>query len=78
MDWSRLGFDPPYPVRQTVIVNTREQAFRGVLWMKTQEFLVLRNAELLKPRNETVRIDGEVLIDRPRVEFVQILSGTHE
>jgi hypothetical protein len=72
-------FAPPYPVRQTVIVNTAEQSFRGVLWQKTREWLELRNAELLKGRGEIVKMDGSVLIYRDRVEFVQILpSGAHE
>jgi len=65
----------PYPVVRTVVVNTRtERAFRGVLWRMRGAFLVLRNAELLKGRGETVPVDGEVVIPRENVDFIQVVS----
>jgi len=57
-----------------VIVNTKtERAFRGVLWRKRWGYLVLRDAQMLKPRGETVPIDGEVVIERGNVDFMQVL-----
>lgn len=63
-----------YPEKRMVIVNTRtERAFRGVLWRKRWGYLVLRNAEILKPRGETVPVDGEVVIENDNVDFIQVL-----
>jgi len=70
--WQRLF--QRYPTMRRVIVNTKtERAFRGVLWRQRAGYLVLRNAEMLKPRGETVRVDGEVVIERQNVDFVQAL-----
>ena len=63
-----------YPVRRRVIVNTKtERAFRGVLWRRRWGYLVLRNAELIKARGETVLVEGEVVILRENVDFIQVL-----
>jgi len=63
-----------YPTMRRVIVNTKtERAFRGVLWRKRWGYLVLRDAQMLKPRGETVPIDGEVVIERGNVDFMQVL-----
>lgn len=71
MEW----FAPSYPVRQTVIVNlTTGKAFRGVLWQRTREHLVLRNAELHE-HGKTMPIDGEIVIERGKVDFVQVLRA---
>ena len=66
MDWF-------YPEKRTVVVNTRtEKAFRGVLWRSRRRHLVLRNAELVGPRGERTPVDGEVVIDRSNVDFIQV------
>ena len=63
-----------YPERRTVIVNTKTKlAFRGVLWERRRGFMVLRNAEMLKPRGETVPMDGEVVIMQPNIDFIQVV-----
>lgn len=63
-----------YPTLRTVVVNTKTgRAFRGVLWRRRGGFLVLRNAELLKPGGETVAMDGEVVIAAENVDFMQVL-----
>ena len=63
-----------YPTLRRVIVNTKTgKAFRGVLWRKRWGYLVLRDAQMLKPRGETVPIDGEVVIERQNVDFMQVL-----
>ena len=64
----------PYPEKRRVIVNTKtDRAFRGVLWRKAWGYLVLRDAEMLKGRGETVPMDGEVLIERVNVDFIQVV-----
>ena len=63
-----------YPTLRQVIVNTRtDRAFRGVLWRKARSYLVLRNAELLKSKGETVPMDGEVVIPAENIDFLQVL-----
>jgi len=63
-----------YPVLQRVIVNTKtDRTFRGVLWRRRGGYLVLRNAELLKGRGETVPVDGEVVIPAENVDFMQVV-----
>lgn len=62
-------------LRRRVVVNLADKAFRGVLWAKRGPLLVLRDAELLEAGREAVRVDGEVVIERARVEFMQVLAG---
>ena len=72
--WTWLTGEPSYPVLKRVIVNTRtERAFRGVLWQRRREYLVLKDAELLKGKGETVPMDGEVLIERANVDWIQVV-----
>lgn len=69
-------FDEPYPVKRRVLVNTKtDKAFRGVLWQRTGGYLVLRNAELLEPRRDPVLMDGEVVLERGNVDFLQVLGA---
>lgn len=62
-------------VRKRVVVNLADKAFRGVLWAKRGPLLVLRDAELLEAGREPQRVDGEIVVERARVEFMQVLSG---
>ena len=64
-----------YPERRMVVVNTKtERAFRGVLWRARGRYLVLRNAEMLGPQRESTPVDGEVVIERANIDFVQVIS----
>jgi small nuclear ribonucleoprotein (snRNP)-like protein len=64
-----------YPVLQQIIVNTRsDRTFRGVLWRKRRGYLVLRNAEMLRGKGETVPMDGEVVIPAANVDFIQVVG----
>lgn len=66
---------PSYPTLRQVVVNTKSgRAFRGILWRKRAGYLVLREAELLKGRGETVQMDGEVVIEASNVDFLQVLT----
>ncbi len=69
-------FGPAYPTLRQAIVNLKTgKSFRGVIWDRRGGFFVLRNAELLKGRGETVPVDGEVLVREADVEFVQLPGG---
>jgi hypothetical protein len=66
-----------YPTLRRVIVNLKgaeAPAFRGVLWQRRGGYLVLRNAELLRPRAEPMGIDHEVAIPVNEVQFIQVLD----
>jgi small nuclear ribonucleoprotein (snRNP)-like protein len=64
-----------YPELRQVIVNTKtDRAFRGVLWRTRRGYLVLRNAEMVRERGEVVSLDGEVVIERSNVDFIQVVS----
>ncbi|MFI0914316.1 hypothetical protein [Streptomyces abikoensis] len=51
-----------------------DKAFRGVLWAQRGPLLVLRDAELLEAGRDPQRVDGEVVVERSRVEFTQVLA----
>ena len=63
-----------YPTLRRVIVNTKTaQSFRGVLWRKRGSFLVLKDTELLAQNGSRTTVDGEVVIERSNVDFIQVL-----
>lgn len=74
MTWRFL--DPSYPYRETVIVNLKSgKAFRGALWQRTGGFLVLKRAEMLRPREAPLPMDGDVLVPFGDVEFLQVVQA---
>jgi hypothetical protein len=56
-----------------VILNLEDRAFAGILWAQRGPLLVLRNAEMLQQGVPPTPMDGEVVIERSRVEFVQVV-----
>ncbi|MFF1709309.1 hypothetical protein [Streptomyces sp. NPDC058268] len=62
-------------MRKRVVVNLADKAFSGVLWAQRGPLLVLRDVELLEAGREASRVDGEVVVERSRVEFTQVLAG---
>ncbi|HEY6117177.1 MAG TPA: hypothetical protein VI172_14590 [Candidatus Dormibacteraeota bacterium] len=62
-------------VRKRVMVNLADKAFSGVLWAKRGPLLVLRDVQLLEAGRQPQRVDGEVVIERSKVEFTQVLAG---
>lgn len=59
-------------VARRVVVNlTTGKAFHGVIWSEQRELLVLRDVTLLEDGQET-RVDGEVVIERDRIDFIQV------
>ena len=66
-----------YPTLHKVIVNLKgveSPAFRGVLWQRRGGYLVLRDAQMLRPRMEAVVMDGEVLVPTANIEFLQVIG----
>lgn len=75
--WSFL--EPGYPYRQAVIVNLKTgKAFRGVLWQRLSGFLVLKQAELLRQREQPLPVDGDILVPFADVEFLQVVQVVKE
>lgn len=69
-----MGLFQRYPSLRRVVVNTKTgRAFRGVLWRRRWGYVLLRDAEMVKPGGETVRMDGEVMVDAANVDFIQVL-----
>lgn len=63
-------------LRKRVVVNLADKAFDGVLWAKRGPLLVLRDASLLEAGRDPQRIDGEIVIERTQVQFMQVLATT--
>lgn len=61
-------------VRKRVVVNLADKAFSGILWAKRGPLLVLRDVELLEAGRAPQPVDGEVVIERAKVEFTQVLA----
>lgn len=60
-------------VRRKVLVALHTgQAVTGVLWARRDRFLVLKDAELLEPGAEPTRMDGDVIVERDQVTYVQV------
>lgn len=61
---------------EKVLVNMRSgQAFSGVVYRALRDLLVLKNAVLLVERGEPKPLDGEVVLDRTQVDFIQVEPG---
>ena len=59
-------------VRRRVLVNLRSgSAVTGLLWSRRGRVLVLKSAELLEQGSAPVVMDGDVILDRDQVEYVQ-------
>ena len=70
-----LWWRPPCLLR-SVIVNLNQSdatALRGVLWQSRGAWLVLREVQLLKANAPVTPVDGEVVIHRAMVTFIQVL-----
>lgn len=69
-------FGPRYPVLKEGIVNLKDgkTSFRAVIWGRRGGYLVLRNVTMLRPRQESVQVDGEVAVLERDVLFIQVVS----
>lgn len=63
-------------VRRRVVVNLlSEKAFTGILWAQRGPLVVLRDVALHEPGAEPQAVDGEVVVERDQIEFIQIVNG---
>jgi len=73
---SRLLWWRPPCLLRSVIVNLKSDsdvAVRGVLWHSRGAWLVLREPALLRPAGPATPVDGDVVIHRDNVAFLQVL-----
>lgn len=64
-------------VRGRVVVNLQGgKAIEGVIWDEGSELLVLKGAVLHDPSaTAPVPLDGEVIVERARIDFVQVVTA---
>lgn len=59
-------------VRRQVLVNLRSgRAVSGVLWARKGRVVVLKSAQLIEPGSDPLGMDGDVILDRDQIEFMQ-------
>ena len=71
----RWWWQPPCLLR-SVVVNLKagEDSIQGVLWTTRGPWLVIRQPLLLRAgQSDATTVDGEVVIHRSNVSFVQVL-----
>lgn len=59
--------------RNTIVTLKDGQAFSGVLFDVDAESIILRNSTSVGDQGERVVVDGELLLLRPDVSFIQLL-----
>lgn len=63
-------------LRKKVVVNLHSgRAFLGILWAQRGALIVLRNVTMHEPGAPTTTVDGEVVVERHQVEFIQVTTG---
>lgn len=60
--------------RRVMINLTSGDAIEGVLWDERNPLIVVRDARLHSSDSAPVPLDGEVVIERDRIKFMQVLS----
>jgi hypothetical protein len=56
-----------------VLVNLDDgRAFAGILYSRRGPLLILRQARLIEPGSEPIAVDGEVIVERSRISFIQV------
>lgn len=58
--------------RRVVVNLTTGSAIEGVLWAERGPLVVLKDASLHEPGRGSLPMDGEVVIERDRINFVQV------
>jgi hypothetical protein len=68
-----LRWRPPFVLR-LVIVNLKSgETLQGVLWSTRGPWFTLHKAALLKAGQPPLSIDGEAVVHRAEISFVQVL-----
>lgn len=67
MWWRRIA------VRRRVVVNMKGgTAFEAILWKRKGPYLILRDALYMEPGVKPVQVDGEVIITKSDVAWIQL------
>lgn len=75
MNWRALLFwRHPAMLRHVIVNTTFDEVFSGVLWKSRGPYLVLRDTSMLQKSGPPITVDGEVIIDRQKVAFMQAVS----
>jgi hypothetical protein len=59
-----------------VIVNLKDDpggAIKGVLWSARGPWLTFRDCSMLRPQGDALRVDGEIVLHRDNLSFLQVL-----
>lgn len=60
-------------LRKKVVVNLHSsRAFVGIFWAKRGPLIVLRNVTMHEPGAAAAPVDGEIVIERRQIEFIQV------
>lgn len=74
--WAWLAWWRPPCLLRRVIVNLqddRDIAIRGVLWGSRGAWLTLRDVQMLRHGGSAMTVDGEVVLHRSNVSFIEVL-----
>lgn len=53
--------------------DNRSQAIKGVLWSSRGPWLTFRDCQAIQENQNPQPLDGEVLVHRSNIEFLQVL-----
>lgn len=59
--------------RRVLVSLVDGKAIAGVLWSRRGSLILLKDATLHQDGAEPAKVDGEILVDRARIDFVQVL-----
>ncbi|QHB37233.1 RNA binding protein [Gordonia phage Gudmit] len=62
-----------YAVHQRVVINLKSgTTVIGVVTAKKRTFCIVRDAEIVEPGSHPVPADGEVLVEKAHIDYIQI------
>jgi hypothetical protein len=64
---------PPFVLRSVLLNLKTGEALSGVLWSTNGPWFVLRQASALTVGSKPAAIDGEAVVHRDNIAFVQVL-----
>lgn len=68
LGWRRL-------LKHRVLVTTKtDRTFSGVLIARRGVLLILKDASILQANTQATPIEGEVVIERSNVDFIQVVG----
>jgi hypothetical protein len=71
-----LWWRPPCLLRAVLVnlIEDKDTALKGVLWQSHGPWLVMRDVAIVRPGLAPTPMDGEVIVHRRNVAFVQVLT----